>query len=207
MLTSLKSFLTGCICSPPLFLSGQVWRFPKSDRWGAILLSQPTGANAAWSAQLPAPPWVAVSSSALQPRLFQIEQKKEKCKYALCGTSPHSCGAPKYSLGEMRRCKAWKEPPALSAGSSHLHPYHVTSSWGGPGALPASLVGWQPHGRSENLLPSHRTHLQHPSPTSGAGTVQAGHLLLSPHATQARLITRTLRKQEPAFSTPKLKST
>ena len=41
-------------------------------------------------------------SAPLHHNPFQIKQKKEKCKYALCGTSTHSCRTLEHRLGERR---------------------------------------------------------------------------------------------------------
>jgi len=111
---------------------------------------------------------------------------------------------------EMPWCKARKKPPALPTGRSQLHSYRAASSQGGPGALPASLTAWQPHNSpmagQGTACPPRGTQLLCPSPTSGARTVWAGHLLLSPHVLQILLTTSTLQKQEAAYSTLKLKN-
>lgn len=203
MLTSLKSFLTGCICSPPLFLSGQVWRFPKSDRWGAILLSQPTGANATRSTQHPAPPWVAFSSSALQPRLFPNRAKEGEMQIHPVWHLRTQLQGPEVQFGRDALVQGMKGASCLVRGqlpSSPL-PRHIFLGrpWGSA-YLPRGLAAPQQVLREPAAFP------QDP-PAAPIAHLRCRNHAGSPHAPQTRLITWTLQKQEPAFSTPKLKST
>lgn len=95
-----------------------------------------------WSSQLPAPPlhcpWVP-KPTRLLPNKAKEEIQIRPVWYLL--TQPWSTLWKRGALVQGMRGAS-----CLYSGSFHRHHYCATSSWGGPRALPASLMAWQLHG-------------------------------------------------------------